>query len=133
MQFTGEELEQMMAEVSDVHASITDVETQLGEVSATTTSKDRLISATVDAQGVISGLKLTGQSWREMSAKELTSKIIDVVTQAQEDARQRSAELLAGLSPAGIDPMNGLPEGVDAEEMMRELISQFGGEISDER
>jgi len=132
MQFTGEDLEQMMAEMAEAQASIADVETQRSELSSTVTSKDRLISATVDARGAISALKLTGQSWRELSAKELTSKIIDVVTQAQTEVGQRSAELLAGLAPDGIDPMTGLPEGVDMEQMMHGLLSQFGG-VSDER
>ncbi len=126
MQFSGEDLERMKAEMAEAHASIADVEAQLNELSASVVSKDRLISATVDAQGVISSLKLTGQSWREMSAKELSSKIIDVVTQAQEEVRQRSTELFAGVTPAGVDPMGAPAEGFDMEAMMQTLVAQFG-------
>ncbi|MFD5226092.1 YbaB/EbfC family nucleoid-associated protein [Microbacterium sp. NPDC058342] len=126
MRFTGEELEQMIAEMAETQASIAGVEKQLSELSATVVSKDRLVSATVDAQGAISELKLSGQSWREMSAKELTTKIIDAVTQAQHDVAERSAALLAGIAPEGIDPMSGLPDGIDMESMMTGLLSQFG-------
>lgn len=126
MHFTGEELEQMMAEMTEAHASIANVETQFNEVSATAVSKDRMISATADAHGVLSGLKLTGQSWREISAKELTAKIVDVVSQAQAEARQRGAALFADIAPAGVDPTSGLPEGVEMEAMLQGLVAQFG-------
>lgn len=127
MQFSGEELEQMIAEMAGSQAAIADVEKQLKEVSSTVVSKDRLFSATVDAQGRLSELKLTGQSWRDMSAKELATKIIEVVTQAQNEVQQRSTELLADLSPDGINPMTGLPDGIEMEKMMKGLVAQFGG------
>lgn len=132
MQFTGEELEQMMAEMAEAHASIADVETQLSELSASVVSKDRLVSATVNAQGEISELKLTGQSWREMSPKELSTKIIDVVTQAQQEVRQRSTELIAAVAPTGVDAMSAPSEGVDMESMMHALVARFG-EVSHEQ
>ena len=131
MQFTTESLERMMAEMNEAHASIAEVEARLADISATVKSKDRVINVTVDSQGLISELKLTGQSWREMSAKELTAKIIETVTQAQNEVRESSAALLAELSPEGMDPATGLPDGVEMESMMKGIIAQFG-EVSDE-
>lgn len=127
MQFSGEELEQMMAEMAEAQASVIDFEKKLNDFSATVVSKDRMVSATVDAQGGLSGLKLTGRSWRELAAKELTTKIVEVVAQAQNEVRQHSAALFADLAPEGVDPLSGLPEGVDLESMMNGLVSRFGG------
>lgn len=126
MKFTNEDLETMMAEMEEARLALADIDTQMKELSVTVESKDRVISVTANAEGVISGLKLSGRTWREISAKELGSKITDVVNQAQQEVRQRSAELLASIAPEGVDPVTGLPDEVELESMMKGLVAQFG-------
>ena len=85
-----------------------------------------MLSATVDARGVLTELKITGQSWRELAPKGLCSRIVDVVAQAQQDVQARGRERLDGLGPDGVDPMAGLPSADEMASMMRGLVTQFG-------
>ncbi|GAB3400909.1 hypothetical protein GCM10027515_09250 [Schumannella luteola] len=126
MQFTGDEIEQMMAETRETHARLAERAAEVEALTATATSKDRVLSATVDARGVLTDLKITGQSWRELAPKELCSRIVDVVAQAQSDVQNRGRELLEGAGPDGLDPTAGLPSADEMTAMMQDLVAQFG-------
>ncbi|MGO2660338.1 YbaB/EbfC family nucleoid-associated protein [Mycetocola reblochoni] len=132
MRFDETDIEQMMAELRGSHGELERAAAEMEAVTATSTSKDRVFSATVDGHGRLGELRITGQAWRELSAKELGARIVAVVTQAQADAAERTASLLAGLAPAGTDPATGLPSELDMESMLRGLVEQFEGH-DDER
>jgi hypothetical protein len=82
---------------------------QMNAVTGSATSKDRMISATVDHQGRLVDLKLKGTRYRQLAPAELTAHIVETVRAAQDSAARTSAETLAGLLPPGL----GLP--VDGE------------------
>ncbi|SDH38475.1 YbaB/EbfC family nucleoid-associated protein [Agrococcus jejuensis] len=133
MQLTGDDIEQMMAEVRQTRADLAERAAEVDALTATATSKDRVLSATVDAQGVLTELKITGQSWRELAPKELCSKIVAIVAQAQQDVQEQAKALLAdGDGPEGLDPMAGLPSADEMTAMMQGLVAQFG-EVRHER
>ena len=126
MQLSGEDIEQMMAEVRKSHAELEAAAAEVEALTATATSKDRVLSATVDAHGVLTDLRITGQSWRELAPKELCSRIVALVSQAQQDVQQRGQALLSGLAPDGVDPAAGLPSADEMASMMQGLVAQFG-------
>jgi DNA-binding protein YbaB len=128
MQLTGDEIEQMLAEARATHAQLAERAAEVEALTATAASKDRTVSATVDARGVLTELKITGQSWRELAPKELCSKIVDVVAQAQRDVQGRGQELFEGVGPDGLDPTGGLPSADEMTAMLQGLVAQFGEE-----
>ncbi|MFC7432204.1 MULTISPECIES: YbaB/EbfC family nucleoid-associated protein [unclassified Agrococcus] len=132
MQLTGDDIEQMMAEVRQTHADLAERAAEVDALTATATSKDRVLSATVDARGVLTDLRLTGQSWRELAPKELCSKIVAIVAQAQQEVQERGRALLGEGGPEGVDPMAGLPSADEMAAMMQGLVAQFG-EVRHER
>lgn len=99
---------------------------KLGEVTASATTKDRTIKATVDGQGRLVELALKGQKWREMAPKELGVKIVEVVTEAQRQASGATAELMAGLTPTGVDLERLRVDGPDLEAMITSVIEDTG-------
>src|SRR5262245_45453526 len=76
---------------------------KLQETTASATSKDRMLKATVDGQGRLTELAFNGTRWREMAPKELGAKIVEVVADAQRGAAAATSELMGGLVPAGMD------------------------------
>jgi YbaB/EbfC DNA-binding family len=82
---------------------------QMNAVTGSATSKDRMISATVDSRGRLVDLKLKGTRYRQLAPAELTARIAETVREAQDSAARTSAATLAGLIP----PELGLP--VDGE------------------
>ena len=77
-------------------------------VTGSSTSKDKMVTATVDSQGRLVGLTLKGTRYRQLAPAELTSRIVETVRAAQELAARESASMLAGLLPAGLGmPLDG--------------------------
>jgi hypothetical protein len=70
-------------------------------------STDRMVTATVDGQGRLVDLKLTGKRYRQLAPAELTGRIVETVRAAQEDAARQAANALADILPPGL----GLPIG----------------------
>ncbi|MBY8851715.1 YbaB/EbfC family nucleoid-associated protein [Saccharothrix longispora] len=98
--------DEMSTALTDLRAQqdrITETLAQLGSVEATSTSEDRLLQATVDGQGRLTGLKFTGRRWRDLAPKELAAKLVEVVNRAQDQAAQQTASLMSGLMPPGLD------------------------------
>lgn len=98
----------------------------LQEATASATSKDRAIKATVDGQGKLTELAFTGQRWREMAPKELGAKIVEVVADAQQQAVLSVNELMGGLVPDGVDLDKLRESGPDLESMMDEAVADTG-------
>jgi DNA-binding protein YbaB len=99
------DLEHAMADLRAEQARIMAATDQLTKLTGSATSKDRVITATVDGQGRLLELKLTGTNYRRLAPAELTARIADTVRAAQDDAARASASALAGLLPDGL----GLP------------------------
>jgi len=96
---------------------------KLQETTATATSKDRMLKATVDGQGRLTELVFNGKRWREMAPKELGAKIVEVVADAQRGAAEATSELMGGLVPAGVDLEELRSAGPDLEAMMDSAIA----------
>jgi hypothetical protein len=79
----------------------------MSSISGSAVSKDRVVTATVDSQGRLVDLKLTGTRYRKLAPAELTASIVATVRQAQDDAARAAAAALSGLLPEGL----GLPVG----------------------
>jgi hypothetical protein len=99
---------------------------KLGDVTASATTKDRTIKATVDGQGRLVELDLKGQKWREMAPKELCAKIVEVVAEAQQQASGTVIELMSGLVPAGVDLERLRVDGPDVTAMITSAIEDTG-------
>ncbi|WP_295831846.1 YbaB/EbfC family nucleoid-associated protein [uncultured Microbacterium sp.] len=127
MQFTADDIERMLTEVRQSHADLAARAADIEALTATATSKDRVLSATVDARGELTDLRITGQSWRELAPKELCAKIVAVVAQAQREVQERGRALLSEDGPDGLDPTMGLPSADDMAEMMQTMLEQLPG------
>lgn len=66
----------------------------------TATSKDKMVSATVDNTGMLVGLKLRGAKFRRLSGKALCARILEVVQQAQQDVSRARSAAVEGMLPA---------------------------------
>lgn len=107
--FSNYDLQGAIADLRAEQARIQEAGERMTSVTGSAKSKDRIVTATVDAQGRLTDLKLAGTRYRQLAPAELASRIVETVRAAQEDAARVSAERLAGLLPPGI----GLP--VDGE------------------
>lgn len=101
--FSNEDIEAVLADARAQQDRLAEISKKMRELTVTATSKDRVYSATVDSEGTLTDLKINGQAWRDQSAKEVGSKIVAVVDQAQRELRELSEALLAPYTPEGVD------------------------------
>jgi len=120
------EMTEAMRELRGKQEEIASVFGKLQESTATATSKDRMLQATVDGQGRLTELGFNGKRWREMAPKELGAKIVEVVAEAQQQAAAATNELMAGLVPAGVDLEQLRSVGPDLEAMIDTAIADVG-------
>jgi len=93
------ELEQAIAQLREDQAKIAQAEKTVAGLSSTVTSKDRMVSATTDGQGRLTGLKLTGTRYKEIAPADLCAKIVETVHRAQQQASQKSMAAFADVIP----------------------------------
>ncbi len=95
---------------------------ELREIREKAMTKNKQIEATVDSAGRLTGLTLRGDRWREMAPNELCTKIIEVVTRAQDKASAKMAETMAGFLPGGMDLQEMRKNGPDIDSIIDEAI-----------
>lgn len=120
------EMTEAMRELRDRQGEIAEALGKMHEATATATSKDRMLKATVDGQGRLTELAFTGTRWRGMAPKELGAKIVELVADAQRQAAVATGELMAGLVPAGVDLEQLRSVGPDLAAMIDTAIADVG-------
>ncbi|WP_225943699.1 YbaB/EbfC family nucleoid-associated protein [Nocardiopsis terrae] len=71
----------------------------LESVTAEAVSKDRMVSATVNARGEIAELRFHTDKYRSMAPAELASAVTEVIERARRDVAQKVSEAMRGLVP----------------------------------
>jgi DNA-binding protein YbaB len=118
---------EMNSALSDLRAQQEKIAGAIGrlqEVTAKAATKDNTITATVDGQGKLVELSFRGRRWRDMAPKELATKIVEVVAEAQHNASAATAGVMADLVPDGMDIERLRALGPDLESMFDEAIKE---------
>lgn len=105
-------------------AQIAETVGRLDDVTGNAATKDRTIEAIVDGQGRLTELTFRGQRWRELAPKELGTKIVEVVAEAQRNAADTTAQLVADLVPEGVDLDRLREMGPDLDAMFASAIEE---------
>ncbi|MFE5741376.1 YbaB/EbfC family nucleoid-associated protein [Streptomyces celluloflavus] len=110
-----------MAQLEQAREQAHRTQQALAEVSATATSRDRMVSATVDAQGAVTGLKFHSTRYRSMAAAELSAALLDTIRQAQDEATAQVSQLLQPVMPGGLD----LGDALGGHGNLSEMLDAF--------
>jgi DNA-binding protein YbaB len=120
----GYDLQAALADLRAEQERIKEASDRMAKVTGSATSKDRMISATVDSQGRLVALKLAGTRYRQLSPKELTSRIVEIVRSAQDDSARAGMTMMRELMPAGLGvPVDG---DFDLDAMFDAAVTSMG-------
>lgn len=125
-------LQEMHAEWDKARADLAKVQESARTVTGEARSKGRQVSATVDAEGRLTELKLHGQSYRTMPPAELAKLIMDTVNQAHEAARRDLWKSMDDFLPpeaapetlAGGDWLSALPTELELPDVIRDMLER---------
>ena len=96
-----ERMESTLAELRAQQQKIRDFGASMAAQTTALTSKNRMVSATVDSRGTLTELAFKGSRWRNLAPAELAALIVETVARAQETASKQAMKAAAGLMPAG--------------------------------
>ncbi|MFI0469574.1 YbaB/EbfC family nucleoid-associated protein [Saccharopolyspora sp. 5N102] len=120
------EMEAAMAELRAQQDKIREAQEQAQKETTSATSKDRMITVTVDHQQRLTAVKFDGTRYRSLAPAELANRIVELVREAQEDAAGKALAMFAQLAPTGLgsgitDVMGG---DFDLDRMFDEAVRQ---------
>lgn len=108
-----ERIAQAMAELQATQAAVARAEAELRQASATVRSSDRVVEATVGAQGELTGLKFLDNKHQNMTGPQLASSIMEAVRQGRAQMARRVMDTFAPFTQPG--PEGSIRRGIDLD------------------
>ncbi|WP_299531699.1 YbaB/EbfC family nucleoid-associated protein [uncultured Streptomyces sp.] len=101
------------AELEAVQAAVARAESELRSASVTTRSRDRAVEATVGPQGQLTHLRFLDNKYRNMTATQLASSVLEAAEEGRSAMAHRVVETFEPLTrPSGDTPEFG---GIDID------------------
>jgi DNA-binding protein YbaB len=115
-------LDEVQSQLDEALAQAGQAREALSELSATATSKDRLVTATVDARGTLTELKFNSSRYRSMAPSELSAVLTETIGRAQREVTSQMMETFGGIDGFDLDSVKDMlssrPEHAELHEML---------------
>ncbi|NSC24351.1 YbaB/EbfC family nucleoid-associated protein [Streptomyces albus subsp. chlorinus] len=108
-----ERITQAMAELEATQAAVARAQADLSQASATVRSKDRVVEATVGAQGELTGLKFVDNKHQNMTGPQLAASVMEAVQQGRAQMARRVRDTFAPFTQPG--PEGSVRRGLDVD------------------
>ena len=108
-----ERIAQAMAELQATQAAVARAEADLRQASATVRSSDRVVEATVDAQGELKALKFLDNKHQNLTGPQLASTVMEAVRQGRAQMARRVMDTFEPFTRPG--PEGSIRRGVDLD------------------
>jgi DNA-binding protein YbaB len=95
------DLDELRRQFTDRMTEFTSLHKRLQELSASATSPQRLVTATVGAQGEVTALKFHSDGYRSMAQSELEHVLLDTIKRARRHVMDQMKDLVGPLAPVG--------------------------------
>jgi DNA-binding protein YbaB len=105
-----------MAELQRTQERLQSVRTRLRKKPTKITSKDGMITVTLDERGEVTSIAFNTAKFRRMAPAELGAALVQVISQARAEGR---SQVISAYRPF-------LPEGMDLEKIMSGKLSMDG-------
>lgn len=123
----AEQIEQAMAALQEQQTRMAEVTRELAAATASVTSKDRMVTAKVGAQGQVLSLTFHTTAYRSMAPTQLAAVLTDVLNEARADIGDRVAESMSSFRGIGESLRTSMTGGTELEELLAPLRSMRPG------
>jgi DNA-binding protein YbaB len=117
----AEQIEQTMAALREQQAKIAETTKELQASTVSVTSKDRMITAVVGAQGQVVSLAFHTTGYRSMAPAELSKALTDVLNEARADMGEKVTESMRSFQGLGEMLRNSMTGGTELDELLAPL------------
>lgn len=101
--------------------SLSEASASLESADAEAVSRDRMVSARVNARGEVAELRFHTSKYRTMAPAELSAAVLDVIGRAREEMERRVSEAFADLAPGSSEARAEVVNGGDPARLLAEL------------
>ncbi|MFE7527469.1 YbaB/EbfC family nucleoid-associated protein [Kitasatospora sp. NPDC057542] len=117
----AEQIDQAMAALAEQQVRMAEAAKELQAATASATSKDRMVTATVGAQGQVVSLVFHTTGYRTMAPAQLGTVIADVLNTARADLGERLVETMGSFSGLGETLRASMTGGSELDELFAPL------------
>ncbi|GAB7186958.1 hypothetical protein ATKI12_6789 [Kitasatospora sp. Ki12] len=117
----AEQIEQAMAALEEQQVKMAAAAKELEAATASVTSKDRMVTAVVGAQGQVVSLTFHTNAYRTMAPGELGKVLTDLLNTARADLGDRVATTMAGFKGLGETLAASMTGGSELEDLFTPL------------
>ncbi|MFJ8622597.1 YbaB/EbfC family nucleoid-associated protein [Kitasatospora sp. NPDC093550] len=117
----AEQIEQAMAALEEQQARMARTAKELEAATASVTSKDRMVTAVVGAQGQVVSLTFHTNAYRTMAPSELGKVLTDLLNTARADLGDRVAGAMAEFKGLGETLAASMTGGSELEDLFTPL------------
>ncbi|MFI6156396.1 YbaB/EbfC family nucleoid-associated protein [Kitasatospora sp. NPDC051170] len=131
----AEQIEQAMTRLTEQQAKMTEAARELQNATATATSKDRMVSVTVGAQGQVVSMTFHTTGYRSMAPAALASLLTDLLNTARADIGDRITETMGSFKGLGESLRASLSGGTELDDLfapLRQMRPGFADEAAAE-
>jgi DNA-binding protein YbaB len=118
-----EQIEQAMGRLKDHRARMEEVRAELRAASASVTSKDRMVTASVGPQGQVVSLTFHTTAYRSMAPAELAGVLVDVLNEARARIGEQVVETMRSVSGIGEVLRHSMTGGTELEKLLAPLYA----------
>ncbi|AUY52733.1 YbaB/EbfC family nucleoid-associated protein [Streptomyces sp. CB01881] len=123
----AEQIEQAMATLAEQQARMAATAKELEAATASATSKDRMVTAVVGAQGQVVSLTFHTSAYRSMAPAELGRVLTEVLNTARADIGERVIEGMSAFSGLGEMLRSSMTGGTELDDLLEPLRSMRPG------
>ncbi|MBD0671491.1 YbaB/EbfC family nucleoid-associated protein [Streptomyces sp. CBMA156] len=127
----AEQIEQAMAALAEQQVKMAEAAKELQAATASATTKDRMVTATVGAQGQVVSLVFHTTAYRSMAPAQLGTVLADVLNTARADLGERMTERMGAFSGLGETLRASMTGGTELDELFAPLRDMRPGFAED--
>lgn len=121
------QVEELLAEYRRSREQLGEVHRKLATISASASSEDGLVTATVGANGQLVGLVIVESAYHKLRAHELAQRVVALTAEAAAKAARAAGEAIAPVLPRDADPdalLRGTADlsGADLKPVARDAV-----------
>ena len=106
-------------EFTRTQAKLKEIREKLQGSATKVRSKDRMVTITIDLNGMVEAIDFHSQKFRRMAPAELGSVLLEAIRQAQSQSRQRVLRAYQPLLPPGM-PVDVMPGDRDLQNVFED-------------
>jgi DNA-binding protein YbaB len=122
-----EQVEQAMTRLTEHRARMEEVRAELRAANASVTSKDRMVTAVVGAQGQIVSLTFHTTAYRSMAPAELGAALVDVLNEARARIGDEVLTTMRSVSGMGEVLRHSMTGGTELDKLLAPLYAMRPG------